>query len=142
MPKPFLIGIEIEEIAFGAVLRKLEGLPGVVALHMDFTKPNAPKLTKTNGMAHDEPPKKRGRPPGATPSHPDMTGEQMILEIVHAGKTVSLNDLREGFEAAGRSPASVSSCLYKLAQRGEIVRSGPNAYRIGKRPRKAKAKKG
>jgi hypothetical protein len=46
MPKPFVIGIEVEEIAVGTVLRRLNEMPGVIALHMDFQKSTAKKSTK------------------------------------------------------------------------------------------------
>jgi hypothetical protein len=38
MPKTFPIRLEVEEIALGAVLRKLNDMPGIVKLHLDLER--------------------------------------------------------------------------------------------------------
>lgn len=53
MPKPFSVVIEVEEIAFGAVVRKLNSIPGIARIHLnlgDTPKASAPR--KANGQGH------------------------------------------------------------------------------------------
>jgi hypothetical protein len=135
MPKPFLIGIEVEEVALGLVMRKLNSLPGVVKLHMDLDL-IGPKA-KPNGT--DPHGKRRGRPPGRPHRTFDMTGEQAIIAMLK-GKTMSIGEMKDVFAAQGRAPGSVNSCLFKVQKQGAVVRTGPNAYALAKTKSKTKPK--
>lgn len=94
MPKPFLLGIEVEEIALGKIMRVLNKMPGVVKLHMDFNKPNgahspaAPKFKKKF----------------------DMTASEFILTLLDKDQMRSA-DMKDHFSDVGRQPSSVASSL-------------------------------
>jgi len=135
MPKPFLIGIEVEEVALGLVMRKLNSLPGVVKLHMDLDL-IGPKA-KPNGT--DPHGKRRGRPPGRPHRTFDMTGEQAIIAMLK-GKTMSIGEMKDVFAAQGRAPGSVNSCLFKVQKQGAVVRTAPNTYALAKSKSKPKPK--
>lgn len=149
MPKPFTIGVDIEEIAFGSVIRKLNAIPGIIALHLDFDKEKPPpKATKANGRAESAEAKptgekrQRGRPPGQQTQY-DMTGDEALASVMRGGKTKTMKDMRDSFAALGRSPHSVNSILHFAQKDGWIKRVGKNAYKLsGRRPKKASSKKG
>jgi hypothetical protein len=49
MPKPMMMTIAVEEIAFGAVFRRLKNMPGVISLDLDGNADEKPAKNGTNG---------------------------------------------------------------------------------------------
>src|SRR3954468_10732130 len=132
MPKPFMLGVEIEEVALGNVLRKLNGMPGVVNIHMDFkgVKPNG--HAKTNGAGlHGT---RRGRPPG-TGRVFTTTGREDILEMLASapGKQMELGAMKDRFAQKGRSPGSINSLMHVLQKDGMITRKGDGIWSLSKK---------
>jgi hypothetical protein len=134
MPKPFLIGVEIEERAFGAAMRRIDALPGVIRIHLKFSKEKIGG--KPNGRAQNG----DRKPPGRF----DIPGEEAIAKILHGKSPMTASQLADAFATQGRSPKSISSCIHKMRTNGEII-SGPEGYTLTKkmrdRLRSKKAKK-
>jgi len=112
MPRPFVLGVEIEEGSLGRVMRRINALPGVVTIHMDF---DAKKARKPNGHNPDRKP----------PSRFDVPGEVAIASILNGKPPMTSKQLADAFAAQGRSPKSISSCLHKMRIGGQIS-SGPD----------------
>lgn len=106
MPKPFTIGVEIEEFAVIAVVRKINKLKGVIKLHMDLDKE-----TKTNGT---------GKPRG----NYEGSGQEAMAGILHGKPPMTTGQLKGAFKELGRSPASIASVLHTMQANGEIKRTG------------------
>jgi hypothetical protein len=111
MPKPFLIGIEVEEVAFGAVVRKLNALDGVVRLHLDF---DADKKKMGKGNGHSGAVRK---------DYGTTTGNDVVLKTLYAAKgPTPAREIGGAFAAAGRSPKSINSVLHSMQKDGDIQR--------------------
>lgn len=115
MPKPFLLGIEVEEIALGTIMRKLNAMPGVVKLHMDF-RPGKP-AAKPNGA-------------GRHKNQFEDTGEAAILKMLKGGKTLRHQELRQKFAEAGRSPKSVNSLVHNMKTEGLLIGGGKQGWKL------------
>lgn len=120
MPKPFLLGVEIEEAFFGKVMRKINALPGVVALHMDFDRKGKTSKSKSNGA---------GRPKNQF----EDTGEEAILKLMKGGKKVRKQEIRDAFVAQGRSPKSIDSLIHKMKAAGTLSKPGRDSFAPGKK---------
>jgi hypothetical protein len=106
MPKPFVLGVEIEEGSLGKVMRRINALPGVVNIIMNFdARPKA--AAKPNGS---------GQPRGTF----EATGQQALAAILNGKPPMTTRQLRDAFEAQGRSPASIASVLHNMKTNGEI----------------------
>lgn len=135
MPKPFMLGVEIEEVALGKVLRTLNGMPGVVALHMDFTGKTKPNGGAAAANGHDGDRPRRGRPPGQPRKVFPITGIDEMLGLFKKKKKLSAQGMRDAFAAAGRSPGSTASILHGLLTTGVLARSGIGEYALTKKGR-------
>lgn len=125
MPKPFLIGVEVEEIAFGRVMRKIDELPGVVKIHLSFSKE---KLGgKPNGAGQT-------RGPYKTRGTFEKTGQEAIIDALNGKPPMTLAQLRDVFVAQKRSPKSISSCLHEMFNEGEVQRTD-DGYTLTKKVR-------
>jgi len=105
MPKPFVLGVEIEEGSLGKVMRRINALPGVVNIIMNFDA--RPKAAKPNGS---------GKPRGTY----ETTGQEALAAILNGKPPMTTRQLRDAFEAQGRSPASIASVLHNMKTNGEI----------------------
>ena len=105
MPKPFVLGVEIEEGSLGKVMRRINALPGVVNIIMNFDA--RPKAGKPNGS---------GQPRGTY----ETTGQEALAAILNGKPPMTTRQLRDAFEAQGRSPASIASVLHNMKTNGEI----------------------
>ena len=105
MPKPFVLGVEIEEGSLGKVMRRINALPGVVNIIMNFDA--RPKAAKPNGS---------GQPRGTY----ETTGQEALAAILNGKPPMTTRQLRDAFEAQGRSPASIASVLHNMKTNGEI----------------------
>jgi hypothetical protein len=54
--------IEVEEIALGQVLRKLNGMPGIARLHLDLGGPGGKRRKQTGSKTEDDGPRSGERP--------------------------------------------------------------------------------
>lgn len=95
MPKLFTITVGIEEIAVGRVMRMLHNTPGVARVDIAMGSP------KLNGV----------------------TGRDIITDLLKKGP-VTFRDAANAFEAAGKSPKGVGSCLDLMKKGKQIVRKG------------------
>jgi hypothetical protein len=115
MPKPFMLGVQVEEALLGKVMRRINALPGVVSIHMDFKPPTAAR--KPNGNA--------GKPRGSFTE----TGESVMLKALAGGKALNPAKMRETFEAQGRSAKSINSIVHKMKTEGRL-RIGDGGYQL------------
>lgn len=123
MPKTFPILIDVEEIAVGRVMRMLNKLPGVAKLHLDLEG-----VGKSNGAGrtHSADRKPHGRF--------EVSGEEAILQALNGRPPMTSAQLAGAFEAQGRSPKSISSCLHKLRSEG-LINSTHDGYSLTKKSR-------
>lgn len=128
MPKPFLLGVEIEEAAFGRLMRKIEAMPGVVRLHLDF-RPG--KAAKSNGAGK----------PRAVRGQFEQSGEEALTKAMAGGKAMTIAQMRDLFTKQGRSPASVSSTHYKMRQNGHLISRGRGTWALSSKKAKSAATK-
>ena len=119
MPKPFVIGVEVEEVALGQVLRRLNSMPGIVALHMDFdSKP------KPNGKGGN----RRGRF--------EQSGHDALLEILKRQDTaMTMAEMRHAFKALGRAGSSLSSVHHSLRKGGLLISAGRGKWKLSAKAR-------
>lgn len=130
MPKPYLIGVEIEESSLGSVMRKLDGLQGVTKIHWNMDRDKTARV-KPNGHHPDR------KPPGRF----GVPGQVAIARMLHGKPPMTAPQIADAFAAQGRSPKSISSCLHKMRASGEIS-SGPEGYSLTKKMRdRMRAKK-
>jgi len=120
MPKPFMLGVEVEEIALGKVMRQLNNMPGVVKLHMDLKT----KAAKPNGEYTRGPYKPR--------KVYAKTGEEVALEYL-AKKPGTNAQIREQFIVEHRSPHSINSVLHTLKNDGLIKADDAGVYSLTKK---------
>jgi hypothetical protein len=102
MPKPFMLGVEVEEIALGKVMRALNNMPGIVKLHMNLH----PKAEKSSHA---------GKPRNAF----NQTGPDLVVEAL-AKEPMATAKVRQLFIDAGRSYHSINSVLHNLRKAGLI----------------------
>ena len=124
MPKPMIITVSVEEIAFGKVYRMLDTHPGVISMtyHAEGSKPNGHDK-KENGN--------KGKPKNTF----EMRGSEYLLGAMYKHKgPVRTIALRKLFEQAKRSPASVSSLLHAAKQEG-LIESREDGYVLTKKGR-------
>jgi hypothetical protein len=131
MAKPYMLGVEVEEPALGKVMRKINALPGVINLHMDF-KPAAKKA-----------PDKRAYNGGATRNKYEENGDEVLMRVFggRRDKKVTTTDMREYFEKAGRSPASVHNLTFRLHRAGAMKKVAPGVFMLGDPKKLAAARK-
>lgn len=108
MPKPMTMTIDVEEIAFGAVFRKLDAMPGVISINLRGSGPRGQAASKARkGSA--------------------ATVECLILgALVEAKEPVTRAALVEAATAGGKQASSVPDALNKLKNKKHVrvVRGG------------------
>ena len=121
MPKTFPIRLEVEEIALGTVLRKLNEMPGICGLHLDLGQGGqGPGRKQLEEVAKE----KRGE-----------TQPQKVLKALESGpKTTS-----ELAAMLGGKKTSVYTVIYKLRALGLEESGGKALHQLTK---KAKAQLG
>jgi hypothetical protein len=123
MPKPFMIGIEIEEIALGTVLRRLNEMPGVVAIHLDLQKSTAKKSAKEDTAESKN--TTRGRP---HISQPVMREGVLAVLSEAAPGDISVRDLISKFGQSRK--ASVYQVIHLLAKAKLVKRTNVGRYAL------------
>lgn len=109
MTKPFYLTVGIDPAAVGPVIERLKKTKGVVQLDLGAA---APKKQKMNG-ADDGTRTHRGTY--------TTTGREAIAAILKGKPPMTTGQLRDAFEAQGRSPASIASCVHTMKADGELV---------------------
>ena len=124
MPKPFLVGLEIEESSFGTVMRRLDGLPGVIKIHWNMDRDKAARV-KPNGSSQ----------PRATRGVYEGTGKELVERVLFSKSPQSNAQLREYFVAEKRSSHSINSILHNMKKAGEVTLNADGAYSLTKKAR-------
>jgi hypothetical protein len=132
MAKPYMLGVEVEEPALGKVMRKINALPGVINLHMDFK----PAAKKAGGD-------KRALNGGAHRSKYEEHGDVVLMRLFggRRDKKVTVQDMRDYFEKLGRSPSSVHNLSFRMHRAGAIKKVGKGTYTLGDPKKLAAARK-
>ena len=112
MPKPFMIGVEIEETAFGAVMRRIDALEGVIKIYLNLNKE---KGGKANG--HDVPRITRARRPA---KQFEITGAELVTKALFSKSPLTTAQLREAFISQDRAPSSINSVIHTMIKENEI----------------------
>jgi hypothetical protein len=114
MPKPMTMTIDVEEIAFGAVFRRLDTMPGVISINLRGSGPKpAPSSTRRKGGS--------------------ATVECLILgALVEATKPLSRPDLVAAVTAGGKQASSMPDALVKLKRKSHIAYLKGALYKITK----------
>ena len=108
MPKLMELRIEVEEIAFGHVMRALHHMPGVAKVHFDM-----------NALG-----KKPGRPHlnGHVRSHASgINAADYLMGLLTKQKTLTRKSIGELFSQDGRSPSVGDTAVYKLKKMGLVM---------------------
>lgn len=113
MPKLFSIQIEVEEVALGTVMRKLNQMPGVAKLNLDMGDPEHASNGAGNGK------KKRQK-------YAKSGAEFLEGIFLRLKKPVHSGYINEAFEKAGRGK-SASGAINSLKTAG-LIASGPDGY--------------
>lgn len=119
MAKLFPIGIEVEEVAVGSVLRILNKTPGVAKLHLNLLGEEK-EVNQPEEITQVMPPKRQPRP------------HSMGTIIAQALSKAPLHSkiLREGLVRGGFAHASLPSQLAKMNSDGLIKKVGVGTWRI------------
>ena len=134
MPKPFMLTIEIEEIAVGPVIRRLTNMPGIVALHMDLDKLNAKPGGggfKKNGEARKPYTPRAPRPIG--------TMRADMLALLKSGKPMESKAIHAALNPSGgdKQKTSVRNTIYNAKRDGFIKQAGDGKMALAEKGRAA-----
>ena len=114
MPKPMMMTIEVEEVAFGKIFRTLDGMNGVVSIHLQGKGPRA----KPNGSQ-------------AAPKHNGQTVWRLVMNALLASKgPLSRTELAQVIQAGGKAPTSLPDALLKMRKAKHIALHGKGQYKI------------
>jgi hypothetical protein len=122
MPKPFMIGIEIEEIALGTVLRRLNEMPGVVAIHLDLQK------STTKKSAKEDTGESKNTTRGRSISRPLMRDGILAALSEVAPGDISVRDLISKFGQSRK--ASVYQVVHQLGKDKLVRRTDVGRYAL------------
>jgi hypothetical protein len=110
MPKPMEMTIEVEEIAFGPVFRKLDIMPGVIAIHLRGTGPRAVGPRNRGSVA---------------------TVECLVLgALMLAKKPLNTTELATAITSFGKQKSSLGDSLMKLKAKKHIAAVKTATYKI------------
>ena len=113
MPKTFPIRLEVEEIALGTVLRKLNDMPGIAKLDLDLGHGG-------EGAGKRQLAEAAGQLRGGL--------EQLVLNALNANGQMSLKDL---VRVLGRKKQSIYGATHQLKKKGLIQNGGDKGtYRL------------
>lgn len=129
MPKPFLLGVEIEEMLVGPVMRAIKRLDGVVGvIDLDTQKKSGDAMPRANGAGVPRGPYKQRKPPGDFTE----TGEETVAKALHGKPPMTAKQLKDVFISQRRSPSSINSVLHKMKNQNEIQISPDGGYTLTK----------
>lgn len=122
MAKLFPIGIEVEEVAVGRVLRVLNNTPGVAKMHLNMLNeaPATEEIEAVSEVRQVLPPVRR-----AKENSSQMVVAQ-VLKLTPAHNTI----LKEALVRSGFSATSLPSLITKMRERGYVKRVGVGTWRI------------
>jgi hypothetical protein len=101
MPKPMMIMIMVEELAFGSVYRKIDAMPGVISLSLNANNgdkaPAAPAKTRAKGKTAD-----------------GSTALCIVLNALHMahGSAIPRSELRDLIVTQGKAPKSLANVIF------------------------------
>jgi Mn-dependent DtxR family transcriptional regulator len=123
MAKLFPIGIEVEEIAVGKVLRILNSTPGVAKLHLNLMNESAsaPTIESQNQEIQNVLPPVR---------QPKEGSSQMVAAEVLRVTPAHNNILREALKRKGYSEASLPALLTRMRALGFVKKVGVGTWRL------------
>jgi hypothetical protein len=121
MPKPMMMMIECEEIAFGRVFRTLDTMPGVASIKI-----------MGNGAKIATGPGKGNRTPGtrAKGSLKDGTSGRCIVLNALTDGPKSLKDINELMVAAGKSPKTLHGQSHMMLKLKLVKKTGKGILAI------------
>lgn len=114
MPKPYLLGVEVEEASLGTVMRRMHKIRGIGKIHMDMDQR---RIAKPNGAAERK--------------QFEVSGESRLQQLLYDNEVMNMAELREAFIADGRSPASLASIMHSL-QKKKILEKRANGWGLNK----------
>lgn len=121
MPKPYLVQLEIEEIALGAVMRRLHSMPGVAAVHLNLDETAARR------------PYNGGKPHAATGKpKPGSTIRSAMLKGMRDGKDYDNAAIAAIFAKAKLkvAPQHVRQHADNAMRGGLLTRVAPGTYKL------------
>lgn len=118
MPKPMMMTIAVEEIAFGSVFRRVKNMDGVISLAID-----AEQDTKSNGKTRAKKPKKG--------TMADGTSAKCIVlsSLERSGVPMSSSDLMDILEGAGKSRKTFANVTHH-AKKDKTIRKTAKGWVI------------
>ncbi len=119
-----MIGVEIEEMAFGAVMRRIDALEGVIKIHLNLNKE---KGGKANG--HDT-----QRVTHRIQKRYEMTGSELVTKALFAKSPLTTAQLREAFISQDRASSSINSVLHTMIKEN-VIKSTADGYILTKQAR-------
>jgi DNA-binding PadR family transcriptional regulator len=122
MAKLFPIGIEVEEVAVGRVLRILNGTPGVAKLHLNLM--NETVAPKEDAVAQEI---ANVLPPARPPRQGSM---KMIIAKVLAVAPCHNKVLKEALKRNGFSESSLPSQMLQMRLDGFVKKVGVGTWRL------------
>ena len=129
MTKLVPINIMVERVAVMDVLDKLDMTPGVAKINFDYRR----KTGRTNGAG--EPGEEHTPRPARGPYKKyDIKGDDMVARLLYGRPPMTPSQLKDAFEAAGRSPLSIHSLVHNMKKRGDLV-LGEQGYSLSKKMR-------
>jgi hypothetical protein len=128
VPKPYLLGVEIEEVSVGPVMRAIKRLDGVIGvLDLDTQKKSGAELPRANGA-------NVARGPYKPRGQFDVSGEDVVAKALLSEPLMTAGQFKRLFVSQGRSQHSINSVLHGMKQRGEL-NSSPDGYSLTKKMR-------
>jgi len=125
MAKLFPIGIEVEEVAVGSVLRILNKTPGVAKLHLNLL--NEAASTVDNTVTEDVAEVRNTLPPVRQAK--DGSSQMIVAQILRTAP-VHNEILREALKRQGYSAASLASLITKMRENGFVKRVGVGIWKL------------
>lgn len=107
MPKPMMLMLRVEEIAFGRVFRLCKNMPGVISLDIDG---NADTPTPTPNAGRSQ----RGNVKDGS------TRKCVILSALEKTPGLMISQMMDPLRSAGKGTASVSALLNQMIKDGLI----------------------
>jgi hypothetical protein len=128
MPKPMMMTIAVEEIAFGAVFRRLKNMPGVISLDLDGNADEKPAKNGTNGKG------KGGGGIAKIPKGSDATGDSAKCIVLsklaqEKGTPVSGADLTAALVDNGKSPKTFANVSH-IMRRDKLARKSKKGWTL------------
>jgi len=124
MPKPFLLAVEVEELALGHAMRKIRAVRGVVSIR-DLEQ--STKKPKANGFDVPERPRKQMK-------KFDVKAKEFVASVLFKEPT-SAKVMKQHFADVGRSTLSVNSTFTEMKDDGLVKLQDDGTWMLTKKGR-------